>query len=332
MNARLFPYASRLGFGCASLGSRIGARQGLEALVRAFDAGVNWFDLAPAYGDGAAEEIFSRFVRSRRSRIHICTKYGIAPARVGRFRQSLRPLAQRVVGAVPPLRAMVAHARGAPRRVPLATAALRAGLEGSLKRLTTDHVEVFALHDPDPEMLVTEELHRALEEVVRSGKARAVGIAGSVEAAAAALRAGLSIAHIQVPDPPFAAAAAQLAQAAGAQASYFLATHSIYGRADPVRVVVDRAGSRERLGLLLASHGYAMPLDRAVRDALVDRALAANPDGVVLLSMFSTAHLHANLARVEQGSHRAVALFEELASVRRADDAIIQCAARHHQL
>jgi aryl-alcohol dehydrogenase-like predicted oxidoreductase len=216
--------------------------------------------------------------------------------------------------------------------VPLAAAALRAGLEGSLKRLATDHIEVFALHDPDPEMLVTEELHRALEDVVRSGKARAVGIAGSVEAAAAALRAGLSIGHIQVPDPPFAAAAAQLVQTAGPQASYFLATHSIYGRADPVRVAVDRAGSRERLGLVLASHGYAMPLDRAVRTALVDRALAANPDGVVLLSMFSTLHLHANLARLGQRSHRAVALFEELGSVRRADDAVTQCAPHQHPL
>jgi hypothetical protein len=75
-----------------------------------------------------------------------------------------------------------------------------------------------------------------------------------------------------------------------------------------------------------------MPLDRAVRTALVDRALAANPDGVVLLSMFSTLHLHANLARLGQRSHRAVALFEELGSVRRADDAVTQCAPHQHPL
>ena len=168
MNARLFPHASRLGFGCASLGSRIGAHEGLEALARAFDAGVNWFDLAPAYGDGAAEEIFSRFARSRRSRILICTKYGIAPARVGRFRQALRPLAQCVVGAVPPLRAMVARGRGAPHRVPLTAAALRAGLEQSLKRLATDHVEVlpamqsWSLQTPSP--AIGAESHSTLVE------------------------------------------------------------------------------------------------------------------------------------------------------------------------
>src|SRR5260370_41775071 len=108
-------------------------------MPHAFDAGINWFDLAPAYGDGAPEEIFSRFARSRRSRIHICTKYGIAPARVDRFRQSLRPLPQRGVGAVPPLRARVARGRGAPGRVPLAAAPRPAGLDGRLKRVATDN-------------------------------------------------------------------------------------------------------------------------------------------------------------------------------------------------
>ena len=45
---------SRLGFGCASLGSRVAAADGLNALAAAFDAGVNWFDVAPAYGAGEA--------------------------------------------------------------------------------------------------------------------------------------------------------------------------------------------------------------------------------------------------------------------------------------
>src|SRR5262249_28655811 len=52
--------ASALGFGCASLGSRVSASHGLSALARAHEAGINWFDIAPAYGAGEAEAIFSR--------------------------------------------------------------------------------------------------------------------------------------------------------------------------------------------------------------------------------------------------------------------------------
>ena len=44
---------SCLGFGCASLGSRVDAAEGRRALEAAIDAGVTWFDLAPVYGGGA---------------------------------------------------------------------------------------------------------------------------------------------------------------------------------------------------------------------------------------------------------------------------------------
>ena len=63
----MFDSASRIGFGCASLGSRIDSRSGLRALSDAFDRGVNWFDLAPSYGNGQAEAIFSQFLEGRRS-------------------------------------------------------------------------------------------------------------------------------------------------------------------------------------------------------------------------------------------------------------------------
>src|SRR5579872_3977893 len=108
MMPRIFPGASRIGFGCASLGSRIGPNKGIGALARAFDAGVNWFDLAPSYGDGAAETIFAEFVRGRRHRIHICTKCGIEPVRPNRIARLLKPLARQAVGLAPASRALLA--------------------------------------------------------------------------------------------------------------------------------------------------------------------------------------------------------------------------------
>lgn len=58
--------SSRLGFGAASLGSRVEAAAGRRALEAAFDAGVTWLDLAPVYGGGAAEDIAAPFVRAHR--------------------------------------------------------------------------------------------------------------------------------------------------------------------------------------------------------------------------------------------------------------------------
>src|SRR5262245_8732769 len=135
MTAHIFPQASRLGFGCASLGSRIAAAMGIAALEQAFEGGVNWFDLAPSYGDGAAETIFARFARGRRDRIHICTKHGIEPARHGEVARLLKPLAQRAVRAVPALRGLAVRSRPAPRSVPLSSRGIRDGLDNSLVKL-----------------------------------------------------------------------------------------------------------------------------------------------------------------------------------------------------
>ena len=61
--------SSCLGFGCASLGSRVAAAEGARALAAAFEQGVDWLDLAPAYGRGAAETIAADFIRGRRDRL-----------------------------------------------------------------------------------------------------------------------------------------------------------------------------------------------------------------------------------------------------------------------
>jgi len=162
-------------------------------------------------------------------------------------------------------------------------------------------------------MLDREDIRCTLEDILRSGKARAVGMAGSVEAAFVGLQAGLPIQHVQIADPPLAESPARRLASAGPDAGYFLATHSIYGRTDPLQVLLARAGSPGRLGALLTAHGYTAPIEQAARAAVLDRALASNPRGVVLLSMFTAAHLQDNLARLHKGSPRqAEALFQEL--------------------
>ena len=267
---------SALGFGCASLGSRVGPEAGRRALAEAFDAGVTWLDLAPVYGAGEAEAIAAPFLRAHRAEVQLCSKAGLllADGAGGGFRRRLAPLARDVLALAGA--AALRLGRAAPkanRKPPLTPALLVASLEASLRRLGTDHVDLFALHAPEPEEVGRDDIRAALERILAAGKARAVAVAGDAAAAAAALAAGAPYAAVQlaVPRPGGAAAdaAAEAVLAAAPAAGFGTILHSVFGRGG-----VAPGEGRRRL----------------------DRAFALNPSGVVLVSMLSPASRAATLA------------------------------------
>ncbi len=137
---------SRLGIGCNAFGSRID-QDAVDAIVdAAFDRGVNLFDTADTYGLGASEELLGSALRGRREDVVVATKFGMDMA-----------------GANGP-----DHGARASRRY------VRRAVEGSLRRLDTDYIDLYQLHQPD---LVTplEETLTALDELVAEGKVRYVG-------------------------------------------------------------------------------------------------------------------------------------------------------------
>src|SRR6202022_5121096 len=92
---------SSVGCGCASLGGRIGLRKGLEALERAYEAGITWYDVAPSYGDAMAESILGEFVSKRRDSIYVCTKVGVRPGETPAAMRLLTPMLRVVVATFP---------------------------------------------------------------------------------------------------------------------------------------------------------------------------------------------------------------------------------------
>src|SRR5690606_31330623 len=112
----------------------------------AIDAGIDWFDTAPLYGFGLAEERLGRALLGRRDRVHVATK--CCRDRFDGFDFSAR----RVTDSV----------------------------EESLRRLRTDHVDLLQIHDVefgDREILLEETLPAA-RRVQAAGKARFIGISG----------------------------------------------------------------------------------------------------------------------------------------------------------
>ena len=140
---------SEIALGTGTFGTAWGwgcTREESAALFASFvEAGGNLFDCADGYQNGEAETMLGEFVAHDRDNFILSTKYTTA------------------VGAL-------SIAKTGNHRKAMAM-----GIEGSLRRLRTDHVDIFWVHMPD---LVTsiDEILRGLEDVVRGGKARYIGI------------------------------------------------------------------------------------------------------------------------------------------------------------
>lgn len=141
---------SALGLGCMGMSAFYGDTddQGsLRTLDRALELGVTFFDTADMYGPHTNEELLGKWLAGKREKVVLATKFGI----------QLDPNNP--------------HARtinGKPEYV-------RQAIEGSLKRLNTDHVDLYYLHRVDPTTPI-EDTVGAMAELVKEGKVRALGL------------------------------------------------------------------------------------------------------------------------------------------------------------
>jgi aryl-alcohol dehydrogenase-like predicted oxidoreductase len=297
---------SCLGFGAAGLGSRVDAAEGARALAEAFEGGVTWLDLAPVYGAGEAEAIAAPFLAAHRDEVQVATKAGLALGRgyagAGGVGAALLPLARKAVDAVRPLRRAI-RASGATgnAKLPLSPRLLTASLEASLRRLGTDRVELFALHAATAEEVFRDDIRRALDDILAAGKARAVGVTGGTaadgeggveRAAAAALAVGEPYAVIQTPAPP-PGEADPLAAVAAAR-GFGRITHSVFGVDATWEALRRRLDADPAAAAELAGEGG--DAESGLAAALLGSALAANPSGVVLVSMLSARSRALNIA------------------------------------
>lgn len=290
---RLDRDVSAIGFGCASLGSRISATRGRRAIAQALDLGLNWFDVAPSYGDGQAEALLGAALRGRRDKVVICTKFGIAPAAVPLPARLIRPLARRAVAAFPGLRRAVAGARPIGQRGPIDPAQIEASVTRSLRLLCTDYIDVLAVHEPTLQDVANAEIFQVLRRLVERGLVRAVSIAGAPQCIEAAVRSGQPIDIAQFPDTPLTKAAAALRAKVPAPAPMFV-THGVFGSGLTQAFAGMNAQQREKIAALAELHG--IDFVKSPDDLLLRFAFSNNPDGVVIVSMFGSGHIERNIA------------------------------------
>jgi aryl-alcohol dehydrogenase-like predicted oxidoreductase len=137
------PEVSVVGLGTNNFGRRCDYDQTLAVIEAALDVGVTLFDTADIYGQGMSEEYIGRALEGRRDRVLIATKFG-------------KPMDERPE-----------ERRGNPDYI-------RWAVEGSLRRLRTDVIDVYQMHEPDPATPIVETLG-TLSELVHEGKVRWIG-------------------------------------------------------------------------------------------------------------------------------------------------------------
>jgi aryl-alcohol dehydrogenase-like predicted oxidoreductase len=297
--------ASLVGMGCASLGSRVGRREGLKALERAFDVGVTWFDVAPSYGDAEAETILGEFVRGRRDKVKICTKVGIRPARTPFAMRAVKPIMRSAVDAIPTLRRYVTRARPTATKLGMTPEMILSSVDESLQRLGTDHVDVLALHDADADEVVRDDLVAALQRLLSLGKAKTISIASSLEIGL------LGVAHsnvygiVQVANNPFQPSLARATERLPIGQVITFVTHSAYGAFGALYRLRERIESNTTRLQMLRDEGYSGNIEEVAAAFLADYALATNRAGITLFSMLKKDHLDFNLRRLENVPKKA---------------------------
>jgi len=182
---------SEWGLGCARIGGIFQSDTAgfLDLLSAARDAGINFFDTADMYSQGESEVLLGRAFRSVRSQVVIASKAGYRlPAR-RKFAARLKPLLRPVIELLKIRRERLpASARGSVGQ-DFTPAYLRKAVEGSLRRLRTDYLDLLQLHSPPADVVERGEWEPALDELKRAGKIRYYGVScDTVEAGLAALR------------------------------------------------------------------------------------------------------------------------------------------------
>ncbi len=143
---------SRIGLGAMTMsgvyttGASTDDAESIRAIHRALDLGVTHIDTAEIYGPFHSEELVGRAIKDRRDQVVVATKYGL-----------------------------VSHSGGGPGVIDSSPANIRAAVEGSLKRLGTDHIDLYYQHRVDPNTPI-EEAVGAVAELVTEGKVRHIGL------------------------------------------------------------------------------------------------------------------------------------------------------------
>lgn len=132
---------SVVGLGCNNFGRRVDEAKTKEVVDAAIEAGINFLDTADIYGSTKSEEFLGRVLAGKRDKIVLATKFGMT---VDEARKGGHPIY------------------------------VKQACDDSLRRLATDHIDLYQFHEPDPTVPLADTLG-AMMDLVKEGKVREIG-------------------------------------------------------------------------------------------------------------------------------------------------------------
>jgi aryl-alcohol dehydrogenase-like predicted oxidoreductase len=154
--------SGNLGFGCVALTTFPFVNQAIKLLETAFDNGIRFYDTAPGYGAGYSEKILSKFIKGKRAKVEVSTKFGLGnpntkvPAHAALLLNYLKknlPVKKR---STPAPYHPVQPSLLTPREIGVRE--IEKHLASSLDSLQTDYIDNYLLHEALPHFLTDESL------------------------------------------------------------------------------------------------------------------------------------------------------------------------------
>jgi len=134
---------SAIGLGGNTFGWTIDEKSSFDVINFALEQGINYIDTADIYDKGRSEEFVGKAIKNRRHEVILASKFSRSMGESPNFRGGSRYYIMKAIDA-------------------------------SLKRLQTDHIDLYQMHEPDPNTPIEETL-RTLDDLVKAGKVRYIG-------------------------------------------------------------------------------------------------------------------------------------------------------------
>jgi aryl-alcohol dehydrogenase-like predicted oxidoreductase len=174
---------SAMGLGCSRLGGSFGGsgdKEAIATLQQAFDSGINFYDTADSYGQGKSETLLGKTFKNQRDQVIFSTKAGYCLSAAGSLAAKVKPLVKPLIGVIKSVlksqNSSLDQARGSFLQQDFSADYLKQSVEGSLKRLGTDYIDLFQLHSPPSTELQSGEVFLTLDSLQQQGKIRYYGV------------------------------------------------------------------------------------------------------------------------------------------------------------
>ena len=170
---------SFLGLGCSRLGSTLSSntrREDAKVVEHALDAGINFFDTANIYGQGESERILGDVIRAHHAKVVIATKAGQYYSKADKLGVLLKSPIRKIARVIPSVQRRLGDRRrqALPRR--FEPQYLQQQLEGSLRRLRIESVDIFYLHSPSASHFHDGQLADGMREMKLRGHMKSWGV------------------------------------------------------------------------------------------------------------------------------------------------------------